>query len=140
MAPAKLNKEEAKVQAASMLAKRVLNSTTHQEIARLFGCSPDMVRKRLQLAASGDLQQMAKDIITERMLPQALTLLEQNLQAGNYDAAKDVLYGLQVLQKGGTAKIEHITSSTPTLDQIRKERQKAIDAEVINTPDDSAQS
>ena len=137
-----MKEKEAELQSAAMLARRVMHSETHAQISMLFNASPSLVAKRLQEARSGDLQQMAKDILTERMLPKALSILDTELQNGNYEAAKDILFGLQVLQKGGTAKIEHVTSSTPTLDAIRKEHLKAIEGTVteVTAPEQKAPS
>lgn len=128
---ASLTPDEKKLQGEILLARRVSMNETERELAMVFGMSPSMVAKRLAEARDGDFLNLARNLISERMISKALTVLETKLNEGDYEAAKDVLYGLQVLQKGGKATIEHITSSTPTLDQIRKERAKAIEGQVV---------
>lgn len=128
---AKLRREEAAIQGAGMLAVRVMQSRSYMEIGQMFNVGAPTVSKRIAQSDSMALMQLAKDIICERMFPKALAILEQRLEAGDYDAAKDVLYGMSVLQKSGKATIEHIASNTPTLDAIRRERAKAVDGEVL---------
>lgn len=127
-----LHKQEREAQGQAMLAIRISDSRSYAELALMFGVSRETVAKRLQDARAGQLTGLAQEIIMERMLPKALAVLEQELESGNYEAAKDLLFGSQVYQKGGKATIEHITSNSPTLDSIRRERSKAIDAEVVD--------
>ena len=128
---AQLSKEERAVQGTAMMVSRLAESRTHAEIAMLFGASTATVKKRLAEARAGTLAMLAQEVIADRMMHKALAVLEDELDKGNYEAAKDVLFGSQVLQKGGKAVIEHVTSNSPTLDSIRKERAKAIEAEVV---------
>lgn len=114
-----------------MIVRRVMESKTQQDLAIMFGTSAQTVARRLADARGGMLQELTREMVSEQLIPLAVGVLENELRKGNYDAAKDVLYGLQILQKGGTATIKHVTSTTPTLDQIRKERAKAIDAEIL---------
>lgn len=128
----RVRKDEAKLQGAQMLALRLTTGKTQTELGQLFACNRNTVAKRLSEAITPDLQQMARDVITERLIPKAVGVLEAELEKGNYQAAKDVLNGLQVFQTGGKATIEHVTSSSPTLDAIRRERAKAIDGQVVS--------
>lgn len=127
----KLTQDEKHLQGTQMLMQRVSGSKTQVELGQLFACHPTTVAKRLQLAMTPDLQQMARDVVTERLIPKAVGVLEAELDKGNYQAAKDVLSGMQIFQTGGKATIEHVTSSSPTLEAIRKERAKALDAVVV---------
>lgn len=129
---AQLNKQEKELQGQAMLVRRISENLNYTEIARIFGVSRGAVQERLAMARATEFTQLAQEIISERMLPKALAVLEAELEAGNYEAAKDLLFGSQVYQKGGKATIEHVTSNSPTLEQIRKERAKAIEAEVIS--------
>jgi hypothetical protein len=132
---AKLKKEEKDLQTQAMVVARVSESKTYEQLALMFGVSRETVKKRLADARAQQFAALSQEIIAERMLPKALTVLEQELEKGNYEAAKDLLFGLQVYQKGGKAVIEHVTSNSPTLESIRRERAKAIEAEVVKVED-----
>lgn len=134
---AALDKQEALVQGQAMLAIRISDSKSYAELARMFGVSSETVQKRLRMARAAEFTGLAQEIIMERMLPKALAVLDQELESGNYEAAKDLLFGSQVYQKGGKAVVEHITSNSPTLESIRRERAKAVDAEVIQGDSES---
>lgn len=105
----------------ALIASKRLEGSSLAEIAKLFKLSPTTVSKRLEEAHKDQLIELAKCIITERFTPKALAILDQELDAGNYEAAKDVLYGNQILQKGGKATITHVASGVAALDAIRKE-------------------
>lgn len=118
------------------MVRRITESATQTQLALLFGTSAQTVAKRLADARSGQLQELTKELVSEQLIPLAVGVLEAELRAGNYDAAKDVLYGLQILQKGTKAVVTHNTSTTPTLDQIRKERTKAVEGEIVSKDDE----
>lgn len=126
-----LGKEDAALQAQAMLIPRIAHTASLAEIAAQFNVSTATVKKRLAEARQSEFAALAQEIVMERMLPKALSVIEMELDKGNYDAAKDLLQGMQVYQKGGKATIEHITSNSPTLDQIRAERAKVIEAKAV---------
>ena len=132
---ARLNQQEKDLQTQAMVVARVSESKTYEQLALMFGVDRRTVAKRLENARAAQFAQLAQEIINERMLPKALAVLEQELENGNYEAAKDLLFGAQVFQKGGKAVIEHVTSHSPTLDSIRRERAKAIEAEIVKIED-----
>ncbi len=120
----------------AMVVRKITQSLTQTQLSTLFACGPATVKKRLEGAISADLQEMTRDVITERLIPKAVGVLEAELDKGNYSAAKDLLSGLQVFKSGGNSTVTHVTSNSPTLDAIRKEHARAIEAEIITTTEE----
>lgn len=114
-----------------MIAKRTEGATIEQ-LAKSYGISSTTVTKRINLARQADLVGIAREVIVDKLIAKAIAVVEKELNNGNYLAAKDVLFGTNVLQKSGVSTITHV-SSTPTLDAIRAE---AIDVESVNKEKD----
>lgn len=123
-----LAKGEKSLQGAAMLARRVMLNQSQEEIARQFNVSIGSVQKRLSEAKQDSMVELAKEIIAEKMLPKALGILDAQLNEGNYEAAKDVLFGSHALSKASGKPAETARlSATPTLDAIRLEKNRIID-------------
>lgn len=104
------------------------------ELAKQFDMTHTQAQQRLDLAKRMDIIDIAKEMVSTKLLPKALAVLNKELDAGNYKAAKDIIFGLGVLEANSKAIVEHSTvNKIPSLTEIRMERLKksAIDAEVI---------
>lgn len=134
----RFNKDDKFLQGTHLLARRVMLNETIEALSKQFGMSPHAVSQRLAMARTQDLQQLARDIVAEQLLPKALAVVDMHLHEGSYEAAKDVLFGTAILQKQAKTEIHH--SSTPTLDQIRAERAKRAIIDVQVKGDDVAPS
>jgi len=125
--------EDKRMQSSLILAKRIATNVSQEQLAKEFNMSKATLAKRLQEARADDLTQLAREMVADKMLAKALGVLNAELDAGNYKAAKDVLQGMQVLVSGGKSVVEHRTSGS-ILDQIRREN--SLDAEVKEVKDE----
>jgi hypothetical protein len=107
----------------AVIASKRLEGATIQDLARDFNLSEATVRKRIEASRQVDLVEIARGIITDRLVPLALAVVDKELKKGNYQAAKDVLQGIGVFAKKGD--VAPPTSATSILDAIRAE--SAID-------------
>lgn len=126
--------EEKELQALAMLTERVLGKSI-KEVAEQFRVSPATVHDRLALARESGVLPQAKLMLLERLLPRALTVYiaamdQQPVSEESVKAARDVLFGLGVLEKQ-TKVVQKGPSEDDTLASYRVEREKrkAIDAE-----------
>lgn len=109
---------------------------TIREIATSYDCHPNTVMNYINRARSGGLiVDYARSMITEKLLPLTLAVYEQQLEAGNLEAAQDLIHGLGILQR--TSSIKHQAADPEdTLDAYRekffKARQEAaVEATVV---------
>lgn len=110
------------LQAAMMVSKKAATNATIAELAKQFNVSRPTVARRLAEAKANDMVQLAREVVAEKMLVKALAILNTELDEGSYEAAKDVIFGTQVLTKGTKATVEHsLPPSNSILEQVRRE-------------------
>ena len=135
---------EAGVQAAAMMARRLLG-TSIAEIAAEFGVSLGTVSSRLQLARESGVLPQAQTIILEKLLPLAVATYHHALTDEQGDpelrlkAAKDILLGTAAIQSKATVVHE---SDPESLEAFRAERARlnSIPGEIIpQTPLEEAE-
>lgn len=128
-------KELMVIQGATMAAALASGQAKSiNELAKQFDMTHSQTQKRLELAKRMEIVDIAKEMISTKLLPKALAVLSKELDAGNYKAAKDILFGLGILEANSKSVVEHSSvNKIPSLTEIRLERlrKSSIDAEVI---------
>lgn len=108
-----------KAQATLIVARRIQGATI-KSIADEFHMNEVTVKDRLAYAIKENLVQTAQDRVLNELVPLALDAFKKLLEDGDYDAARDVLQGLNIVPKPGTQTIT--VSQEMTLDNWRSER------------------
>lgn len=92
---------------AELMLTRKLCSMKVSDIAREFHTTRAEVTRELAYAQRAGLLREAHHYMFTRLLPKALAALEVALEAGNYEAARDLFYGLGLWQKSMDVKTVH---------------------------------
>jgi transposase-like protein len=108
----------AEIKAEAMLAHRAAGAS-YREIAEIFEMSDLTARKWVDRAKQAESLGRAKGIVGARLVPKAIAVYDQQLDAGNLEAARDILFGAGVLLK--QAKME---VSAEAVDPLAAFRQK----------------
>lgn len=102
-----------------------------REIGRMMDISDHTVAKLVKEAQLDARFQRGRGVVMHRLVPKALAVYDQRLEAGDLEAARDILFGAGVLQKN--AKVT-LTAGDP-LEQFRRkyfgEEEAAIEGEVV---------
>jgi DNA-binding Lrp family transcriptional regulator len=83
---------------AMMAVERTLG-TSIKDIAGKYNCSPGAVKRYLDAAEESGLLEHFRALIYERLMGPALAVYEAQLQMGNLEAARDIVFGRGALMK-----------------------------------------
>lgn len=121
------NPELRAMRAEHMLLRRAAGLKI-KEIAQEFQLAPDTVTDELKWARRRGIMDRAQHYLVDRLIPKALAGMEVALDHGNYEAARDLLFGIGLLQKSVNGTVQH-TLGPPgeSFDQWRMTRIKRPD-------------
>lgn len=97
---ARQNKKVEDMRGALMAVERALGKPI-REIAKEYNCTQASVKRYLDHATESGFLEHFRALIYERMMGKALAVYEANLDLGNLDAARDIVFGLGALRKNG---------------------------------------
>lgn len=115
------------------LVMKVVGGASYREIARMFEISDHTAKNWVKKARQNERMAMARGIISERLVPMAIAVYEERLNAGDIEAARDVLFGTNILQRNAKVSVEAVQ------DPLQRFREKyfggepAVEAEVVGT-------
>lgn len=92
-------------QAAMIAVDRALGATVTQ-LAKKYTLSPDVIRARLSLAEELDVFRGWRSVAAEALIPKTLAVYETALDNGSLEAARDILFGLGILNKNATLTVQ----------------------------------
>ena len=121
--PGKNNAKVGELRAALMAIEAAMGRSV-KDIATKYQVSPLTVRKDLSLAAESGFIDHYKALAHEGLVPTSLAVYEAHLQMGNLEAARDILYGLGVLQKVPTDATKFKNTAIDSLDAYRAARRE----------------
>jgi len=99
------NKQDRVLRQKAMLTQKILGMSV-KEIAKHFQVNTGVVRGELELARRDNVLGAADQAIVEALVPAAVMVMAKHLEENNYEAAKDVLYGMGVLKKNGLSGLK----------------------------------
>jgi len=99
------NKQDRLTRQKAMLTQKILGLSV-KEIAEHFRVNTGVVRGELEEARKKNVLGAADQAIVEALVPAAVMVVAKHLEENNYEAAKDVLYGMGVLKKNGLPAIK----------------------------------
>lgn len=70
-----------------------------KDIAERYGMAPGSVKRSLSSVEESGLIEHFRTLVYERLVSKALAVYEAQLDMGNLEAARDIAFGLGVLQK-----------------------------------------
>ena len=120
--------DEQQTQATLMLADR-LSGASVKTLQTRYSCSRRTVLRRLALARGSGLVEDAKAHIVETLVPKALHVFSQALEAGDVSVATDVLFGTGALLKNPqplSTTTEETTDEIDTIEAYRAERARRL--------------
>lgn len=116
---------EQKAQAALMMTQR-LSGRSYGEIARMFNTTTGTVKKRLSIPELQEFFATAKEVVATRLLPLALEVMNEKLEQGDGDMAKEVIFGTGILSKNvNIAATIAPVAPTDDFDSWRRKRLEA---------------
>lgn len=95
-----------------------------KEIAEKYAISPAGVKKSLELAQQSGFIDHYRALLYDQLAPKVLAVYEAHLAMGSLEAARDLAFGLGILQKDSTGRMKD--RIIDTLDAYRAERAKRI--------------
>lgn len=95
--------EKAKALQTGLFALERAMGAPIAEIAAKYKVSKEEVEVALSSAERLNFVEAYRDLVRDRLVPQALVVYEMHLRQGDLDAAKAILEGVGVLQKPGQA-------------------------------------
>lgn len=98
-----------------------------KEIGRIFEVSDHTAKKWVDKARQDQRLRIGQGIVSERLVPQALAVYEQRLQAGDLEAARDILFGSGILLKNQKVTIQ-------AGDPLQAFRDKYFGGDVVDQP------
>ena len=120
--------DEQRAQSMLMLADRLTGASVKTLGAR-YSCSSRTVLRRLALARGSGLVEDAKAHIIDTLVPKALHVFNQALEAGDVSVATDVLFGTGALLKNPqplSTTTEETTDEIDTIEAYRAERARRL--------------
>jgi DNA-binding Lrp family transcriptional regulator len=102
-----------------------------KDLAEKYKVSPAGVKRYLDQAEESGLVEHFRSLIYERLMGKALAVYEAKLEMGDLDAARDVVFGLGVLQKN-PVKPGDMAKAIDSLAEYRASRAKVVE---VRTPD-----
>lgn len=105
--------DEQQTQATLMLADRLAGASV-KTLQTRYSCSRRTVLRRLAVARSSGLLEDARLHILATLVPKALRVYEQAIDAGNIPVSGDVLFGTGALLKNP----QPLSTTTETTDEI----------------------
>jgi DNA-binding Lrp family transcriptional regulator len=121
--PSKNNAKVGELRAALMAIEAAVGKSV-KDIAAKYQVSTLTVRRDLSLAAESGFIDHYKALAHEGLVPTSLAVYEAHLQMGNLDAARDILYGLGVLQKAPADASKFKSAAIDSLDAYRAARRE----------------
>jgi hypothetical protein len=99
-----------RAQAAVVVAKRIAGHSI-REIADDLGITPESVNLRMEWAKKEGLIEDARQRIINELVPLAVNTFRDLIKDGDYDAARDVLFGTGILRKDSKSaeQVEELT-------------------------------
>jgi AcrR family transcriptional regulator len=88
---------------AELVVMRRLAGADIETIAQEFGVSRTTIYDAIDYAKKHDLFERARGFIVQGLMPKALLVYDKALDAGDLDAARDVMQGLALLPKAAVA-------------------------------------
>jgi DNA-binding Lrp family transcriptional regulator len=101
------------------------------EIAKKYHISPETARRYLDVAQEAGFIEHFRALIYERLVGKAMAVYEAKLEMGDLEAARDIAFGLGVLNKN-PGKTGPDPKPIDTLAAYRAERMKTV----IDVPED----
>lgn len=96
-----------------------------REIGRLFNVSGQTAKKWVKAAQEGEQLKRAQGIVGMRLVPKALAVYDQQLERGDLEAARDILFGAGILSKSQKVTV------TQELDPLEAFRRKFFTEDVV---------
>lgn len=146
---ARINKSEARAQAALMMVERLKGNGSVKRLAEHFGVAPRTVNNRLALARQDGVPDQAREIFIDSLLPESMAVLQEALQGEDLklavQVASKIVDGLKILEGPKEDSPATVAGATETLELFRarltrkktEENESAspiIDAESIPDP------
>lgn len=97
--------KEAEARAKLIAAERLTSGASIAELARSYGVGTARIKKALTLAERAGFYEAVEEIIFTRLLPKSLAVYELQLDRGNADVARDVLFGTGALKKNPAVEV-----------------------------------
>ena len=83
----------------SLIAIERAMGVSIKDLAAKYSCSPGAVKRYLDQAAQTGLVEHFRALLFERLMGKALAVYEARIELGDLEAARDMVFGLGVLQK-----------------------------------------
>lgn len=122
-----LNREERKARAQVVLARRLARVPVADVMAEL-GMTIHEYKTSLTLAHKLGLTDQARDFLLVDLLPRALRVYANALDAGDTEVARDVLRGAGIISNGSSITVETGDGAGVTLTYERWRAERALDA------------
>jgi len=110
------------LRSALVAIERALGGKSIEDLARKFRVTEKTIKKDLDLAAESGFIDHYKALLHDGAVPQAMAVYEAHLSMGSLEAARDILFGLGVLQKQAPEATRLKTRALDTLESYRAER------------------
>lgn len=108
-------------------------------LAEKYHCSRAEVKRTLDVVAESGFLDHYRALTYDQLAPKALAVYEAQLALGNLEAARDILFGLGVLQKDGASANRMKEKLIDSLDAWREARRVRQLKAPIEVPDATLQ-
>lgn len=116
---------------------KLTSGMTVSELSAKYSLSPKAIRTSLSTAEREGFVERAQALIYERLISPALALYEQKILTGDLSAARDILFGMEIL--GAKKSLPSDVLSIEAYRLIRAKKQEFTDAEVLERHDGGAE-
>ena len=133
------NRKVEEMRGALIAVERALGKPL-KELAQEYNCTQAAVKRYLDAAQESGFLEHFRALIYERMMGKALAVYEAQLDLGNLEAARDIVFGLGALRKDGNppgkqekvidSLAEYRTQRLPGLESKGVPREEVVETNV----------